>query len=148
MQIRRILAVSIALALLSLGVLSACGGSDQEAGTINQDVTIGAETNAATPVTGADTEGAETGAETAAAEGDAAAGASVFQSAGCGGCHALAAAGSNGAVGPNLNSQTYSYDAVLTVVTNGRGAMPSYSGQLSEDEIRNVSAYVAENSGQ
>lgn len=144
MQIRRILAVTVALALLALGVLSACGGSNQEAGTINQDVTIGAETNAATPVTGADAGDAET----AVAEGDAAAGASVFQSAGCGGCHALAAAGSNGAVGPNLNSQTYSYDSVLTVVTNGRGAMPGYSGQLSEDEIRNVSAYVAENSGQ
>ena len=39
------------------------------------------------------------------ASGGASAGRKVFASAGCGGCHTLAAAGSNGQVGPNLDKQ-------------------------------------------
>lgn len=155
MQIRRFIAVVIALSVLALGVLSACGGGADEAGTINQDITIGTGTEA-TPVEGGDagtaesveeatTEAAET---TAAAEGDAAAGEAIFASAGCAGCHALAAAGANGAVGPNLDELMPSYDQVLAVVTNGRGAMPAYASQLSEADIQNVSAYVAQNAGQ
>jgi mono/diheme cytochrome c family protein len=156
MQIRRFIAVVIALSVLALGVLSACGGGADEAGTINQDITIGTGTEA-TPVEGGDAGTAESveeatpvegGATTAAAEGDAAAGEAIFASAGCAGCHTLAAAGANGAVGPNLDDLKPSYDQVLSIVTNGRGAMPAYSGQLSEADIQNVSAYVAQNAGQ
>lgn len=153
MQIRRFIAVVIALSVLALGVLSACGGGADEAGTINQDVTIGTGTEA-TPVEGGDAGTAESVEEeapaetTAAAEGDAAAGEAIFASAGCAGCHTLAAAGANGAVGPNLDDVKPSYEATLDIVTNGRGAMPAYSGQLSEADIQNVSAFVAQNAGQ
>jgi mono/diheme cytochrome c family protein len=32
-------------------------------------------------------------------------------------------------------------------VTNGRGAMPAFGDQLSEEQIGAVAAYVAENAG-
>jgi mono/diheme cytochrome c family protein len=154
MENRRLIAIVIAVGALSLGVLSACGGSDA-VGTLGGEVTIGTGTNPTeTPIDegGATTEEAattEAAGETtaAAAEGDAAAGAAVFTSAGCGGCHTLAAAGSAGAVGPNLDDVKPDYAAVMDIVTNGRGAMPAFSGQLSEDDIKNVAAYVSQNAG-
>mgnify|MGYP006270414177 CR=1 FL=1 len=155
MQKSRLIAIAIAIGVLSLGVLTACGGGDNPAGTIGGEVTIGTGTNpTSTPVetggeaaatTAADTMGGETTA--AAAEGDAAAGAQVFATAGCTGCHTLAAAGSNGNVGPNLDEVKPDYATVMQFVTNGQGAMPSFSGQLSEDDIKNVAAYVSQNAG-
>lgn len=159
MHTPRLLLILIALGALGTGVLTACGGGDTEAsGTIGGEVTIGTGT-VGTPVgddqaadggeaaaTTAEAEGGETAA--AAGEGDAAAGAAVFEGAGCGGCHTLAAAGSAGNVGPNLDELKPSYDQVLDIVTNGRGAMPAFSGQLSEDDIKNVAAYVSQSAGQ
>jgi mono/diheme cytochrome c family protein len=78
---------------------------------------------------------------------DAAAGAKVFASAGCGSCHTLSAAKSGGQVGPNLDDAKPGYDTVLAKVTNGGGGMPSFGGQLSDQQIRDVAAYVAENAG-
>jgi mono/diheme cytochrome c family protein len=79
-----------------------------------------------------------------AAEGDPQAGADVFASAGCGGCHVLEAAGSSGAVGPSLDEAKPPFELVVERVTNGMGAMPSFKDQLSEDDIRNVAAYVVQ----
>ena len=79
--------------------------------------------------------------------GDAAAGATVFASAGCGGCHTLAAANTSGTVGPNLDEASPSADHVVERVTNGKGAMPSFKDQLSEQQIQDVAAYVSENAG-
>jgi mono/diheme cytochrome c family protein len=89
--------------------------------------------------------GATDGGEAPA--GDAAAGAEVFASAGCGSCHALADAGSTGAVGPNLDESQPSYELVVDRVTNGMGAMPSFAGQLSEEQIQDVAAYVVQVTG-
>lgn len=75
-------------------------------------------------------------------EGDAAAGEAVFTSAGCGGCHTLGAAGSSGKVGPNLDETKPDGALVVERVTNGKGAMPSFSGQLDETQIEDVAAYV------
>ncbi len=158
MEKRRLIATVIALGALSLGLLTACGGGSEAVGTLGGEVTIGTGTNpTSTPVdnggasTGGDaaTTAADTGATTAApaGEGDAAAGATIYQSAGCGGCHTMAAAGSAGAVGPNLDDLKPSYDAVMTQVTNGGGGMPAFSGSLSADDIKNVSAYVSQNAG-
>lgn len=71
-------------------------------------------------------------------------GAQVFSSAGCGGCHTLAAAHSSGTVGPDLNVLKPSYAAVVLQVEHGGGAMPSFKGSLSAAEIRAVARYVAE----
>jgi mono/diheme cytochrome c family protein len=76
------------------------------------------------------------------AEGDAAAGEAVFASAGCGGCHALEAAGSSGAVGPNLDQSKPDAALVVDRVTNGSGVMPAFGDTLSEKQIQDVAAYV------
>jgi len=81
------------------------------------------------------------------ADADAAAGAKVFASAGCGSCHTLAAAKSSGQVGPNLDDAQPSYDVVVPKVTDGGGGMPAFGGQLSEQQIRDVAAFVATRAG-
>jgi cytochrome c553 len=70
-------------------------------------------------------------------------GAKVFADAGCGSCHTFDAAGSNGTVGPNLDEASPSFDEAVRKVTNGGGGMPSFEGQLSEQEIRDVAAFVS-----
>jgi cytochrome c553 len=74
--------------------------------------------------------------------GNAEAGAEVFSSAGCGGCHTLEAAGTSGTVGPNLDDAGPDHALVVDRVTNGKGAMPSFEDQLSEQQIQDVAAYV------
>jgi len=130
-------AALIALAALGLALLvAACGGEDDK--TTAPETVVGsvpAETGAPP---------AETGAEPSApaGEGDAAAGEAVFASAGCVSCHTLEAAGSTGTVGPNLDEAKPDHDLVVDRVTNGSGAMPSFSGTLSEQQIQDVAAYV------
>jgi mono/diheme cytochrome c family protein len=74
-------------------------------------------------------------------------GAKVFASAGCAGCHTLAAASASGNVGPNLDDLQPSADTVRTQVENGGGGMPSFSGDLSPAEIDAVATYVSQNAG-
>jgi DMSO/TMAO reductase YedYZ molybdopterin-dependent catalytic subunit/cytochrome c553 len=62
----------------------------------------------------------------------------------CGVCHALADAGSQGAVGPNLNVLKPTEAQVAQAVSQGVGIMPSFGAQLSSDEIAALAAYVAE----
>jgi mono/diheme cytochrome c family protein len=85
-------------------------------------------------------------ATTAAGEGNAQAGAQVFATAGCGGCHTLAAAGSSGTVGPSLDDVRPSFDTVVQFVTNGSGPMPAFGRQgiLNEQQILDVAAYVVQ----
>ena len=78
------------------------------------------------------------------AAGTAQAGADVFASAGCGSCHTLEEAGTSGTTGPQLDDANLSADAVAAQVRNGGGGMPAFSDQLSEEEIENVAAFVAE----
>ena len=81
------------------------------------------------------------------ANASASAGAKVFGSAGCGSCHTLAAAHASGQVGPNLDQLRPGFAAVHDKVTNGGGGMPPFSGQLSEQQIRDVAAFVATRAG-
>ena len=74
-------------------------------------------------------------------------GKSIFASAGCGGCHTLAAAGSSGTVGPNLDEAKPDLDLAVDRITNGQGGMPSFKGQLSEAQIEAVAKFVADNAG-
>jgi mono/diheme cytochrome c family protein len=78
------------------------------------------------------------------AEGDPAAGKEIFVgSAGCSGCHTLADAQATGTVGPNLDQLKPSYDAAVAQVTNGGGGMPPFKGTLTEQQIKDVAAYVS-----
>jgi mono/diheme cytochrome c family protein len=105
------------------------------------------EAHAAEGAGGSD-HGEEGGAPPPAASGSTAAGEAVFESAGCGSCHTLADAGASGAVGPNLDDAKPSQELVVDRVTNGMGAMPSFSDQLSEEQITEVAAYVSSVAGQ
>jgi mono/diheme cytochrome c family protein len=79
--------------------------------------------------------------------GDAAAGKAVFESAGCGSCHTLADAGTSGAVGPNLDDAKPDAALVKERVTNGKGPMPPFKGQLTDAQIADVAAYVSSVAG-
>jgi mono/diheme cytochrome c family protein len=79
--------------------------------------------------------------------GNAKAGKAVFASAGCSGCHTLKAAGSSGNVGPNLDQLHPSFDAVQNQVEHGGGGMPAFKGQLSDQQIKDVAAFVSSSAG-
>ena len=81
------------------------------------------------------------------AAGDATAGKQVFETAGCTSCHTLADAGATGTVGPNLDEAKPPASLVVDRVTHGKGVMPSFSGQLSEQQIQDVAAYVSSVAG-
>jgi mono/diheme cytochrome c family protein len=67
----------------------------------------------------------------------------VFESAGCTSCHTLKDANATGTVGPNLDDVKPSRDKVVERVTNGKGVMPSFKGQLTPQQIAAVAAYVS-----
>lgn len=79
--------------------------------------------------------------------GDPAAGKSVFAKAGCGSCHVLKSAGASGQVGPDLDATKPPTELVVERVTNGAGVMPPFKGELSEQEIADVAAFVASSAG-
>ena len=137
------LAMLLALGLLVL-VAAGCGGGEEA--TPTPDTVSGSTPAATSGDTGeTETEGTET---SGGAEGDPGAGKEVFASAGCASCHTLADAGASGTVGPNLDDAKPDAELVKDRVTNGKGAMPSFKGQLSETQINDVSAYVSSVAGQ
>ncbi|HVS86210.1 MAG TPA: c-type cytochrome [Gaiellaceae bacterium] len=79
--------------------------------------------------------------------GVAAAGKQVFLKAGCTNCHTLAAAKSTGTVGPNLDAAKPSAKLVAARVTLGKNVMPSFKGQLSDQQIADVAAFVSSAAG-
>ena len=85
--------------------------------------------------------------ETGAAGGTEPAGKAVFADNGCGTCHTLAAAGSNGTIGPNLDETKPSKELAIDRVTNGSGAMPSFADSLSEEQIEMVADFVSSSAG-
>jgi len=121
---RRAFALALLTAALAI-VVAGCGGGGDD-GTTEASTT----TSTTTSTTGG-------------SSGDAAAGKEVFASAGCGGCHTFSAAGSSGSVGPNLDDAAPSYDHVVTQVTEGGGAMPSFKDKLTEQQIQDVAAFVS-----
>ena len=88
------------------------------------------------------------GGETTEGEGGGTAdGEAIFAEAGCGGCHALEAAGSSGTVGPDLDESKPSKELAIDRVTNGQGAMPAFGDQYSAEQIEAVADYVVSSTG-
>ncbi|MGI8478793.1 MAG: c-type cytochrome [Gaiellaceae bacterium] len=152
---RRTALVLAALALvLTAGLAVGCGGEEEATptpdtitGTVTTDTTETDTTETETTET-TETETDTTETETTDTEpaggGDPAAGKEVFLGVGgCGSCHTLADAGTTGSIGPNLDEAAPSLDLALDRVTNGQGAMPPFSGQLTEQQIADVAAYVS-----
>jgi cytochrome c553 len=113
-----------ALGLVAVG----CGGEEEKTATPET-------TEGSVPMPTETTETTDTG-EGGEVEGDPGAG------------HALADAGTSGAVGPNLDETMPSYALIVDRVTNGKGGMPAFSSSLSEQDIQNVAAYISEVAGQ
>ncbi|MGZ3343799.1 MAG: c-type cytochrome [Caulobacteraceae bacterium] len=68
----------------------------------------------------------------------------LFTDYGCASCHTLGDAGATGHVGPALDGNpSVTEEFVTDRVTNGQGMMPSFASQLTKDEIRTLSAYIA-----
>jgi len=65
----------------------------------------------------------------------------------CGSCHTLAAAGTKGNVGPNLNQLKPPEKTVEHQVINGGGAMPAFKGTLTPAQITAVAKYVSSSAG-
>ena len=73
-------------------------------------------------------------------------GAAIFK-ANCTSCHTLAAAGSTGTVGPNLDQLKPAMAVVVRQVTNGGTIMPAFKGKLSAAQIQAVAKYVSSSAG-
>jgi len=155
---RRTALVLAALTLaLAVGVAAGCGGEEEATptpdtitGTVTTDTTETETTETetteteTTETTGTGTETTETTDTAPAAGGDPAAGKEVFLGVGgCGSCHTFADAGTSGSIGPNLDDAAPSLDLALDRITNGQGAMPAFSDQLTEQQIADVAAYVS-----
>ena len=134
---RRIHLVALIALALALGLLGA-GCLDGTETTATADTVVGTLPTATTDTS-----------DVPALEltGDPTAGKAVFTSAGCVGCHTLADAGATGTVGPNLDDAKPDTELVVTRVTKGMGGMPPFAGQLTDQQIADVAAYVTQATG-
>jgi cytochrome c553 len=145
------LVLSVCLFLAMMSTVIVFGKEDEEAhaeqvATANPGETSSTETTPA-PTTETQTQTTATTTESAGgpyANGDATAGKAVFASAGCSACHTLKAAGATGTVGPNLDQKKPDEALIVDRVVNGKGAMPSFKSQLSDQQIADVVAFVHE----
>ena len=70
-------------------------------------------------------------------------GLALFNDYSCSACHALADAGAAGSIGPSLDrNPRLTRSFAIDVIANGRGAMPAFAGQMSDDEIAALADYI------
>ena len=63
----------------------------------------------------------------------------------CGACHRLADASATGAIGPSLdNNPRLTLAFTRDTIHDGRGAMPSFAGQISDPDIAKLAAYIVQ----
>ena len=149
--------VTLLLTVAMLGAVVVFAAEDEGAEAAEHAETQQTETE--TGPTETETGPTETTPATTAPEeeepaGDPAAGKTLFASNGCGGCHTFEAAGSTGAVGPNLDEALEGKDAEFVhqsiVEPNAQvaegfnpGVMPSFQ-QLSEDQVNDLVAFLTQ----
>ncbi|MCB2065989.1 MAG: cytochrome c [Erythrobacter sp.] len=69
----------------------------------------------------------------------------LFSQYGCSACHAFADGGGTGHIGPSLDGNaSLTVDYVTQTVSNGQGAMPSFGGMLSEQQLATLARYIVE----
>jgi cytochrome c6 len=163
MRARRVFPLLLVLAGVAL-VASGCFSSKVANTTITNEITIGQGTTAksvnpasgggsaatttattATTSTGTTSTAGSTATTTGGSTADVAAGKTAF-TATCGGCHTLKDAGTNGQVGPDLDSLApLTVQRVAQQIMNGGGPMPPKL--LTGQDAANVAAYVASVAG-
>lgn len=123
---RRVLRRLSVLTLMALALLVAgCGGGEDEGATSEA-------TPAPTAASGSGEQQASAGRDT-------------FVSA-CGACHTMSDAGTNGQIGPNLDTLEPDAETVLTAIQTGPGQMPA--NLVEGEQAQQVAEYVAANSGE
>ena len=103
-------------------------------------------------------------ATTQAVKGDAKAGAKLFASQGCGGCHTFKPAGTNGTVGPDLDKLAdyakksnmgsladFTHESIASpssyIEKGYPNSMPDFGATLSDKQIADLVAYLTQNLG-
>jgi mono/diheme cytochrome c family protein len=82
-------------------------------------------------------------ADAAAADAHLAAGKQLFEDWGCASCHALKDAGASGHIGPAFDGNAaLTKEFTVGRITNGQGAMPSFGGLMTDEEIATLSDYI------
>ena len=74
-------------------------------------------------------------------------GSELWNAAGCGSCHTLAASRSKGAVGPNLDTLRPTEAEVAAKVRRGSAKMPAYGKALTAAQIDAIAVYVSTAAG-
>lgn len=70
-------------------------------------------------------------------------GRALFNDWSCSACHTLADAKSSGQIGPAFDGNAnLDYAFTADRITNGQGAMPSFGGQMTDEEIDIISKYI------
>jgi len=108
---------------------------------------------------------AQTTTAQAAVKGDAKAGEALFAAQGCGGCHKLQAAGTNGNVGPDLDKladyaktanqgslEEFTHESIANptayVEKGFSPTMPNFGETLSDKQIADLTAFLVQNQPQ
>jgi mono/diheme cytochrome c family protein len=67
----------------------------------------------------------------------------LFTNWSCNSCHSLADANAEGHVGPSFDGNAgLTVQFVTSRVTDGQGAMPAFGGQMTDEEIATIAAYI------
>lgn len=143
--------VTLLLTVAMLGAVVVFAAEDEGAEAAGHTETQQTETETGPTET---TPPATTAPEEEEPAGDPAAGKALFASNGCGSCHTFEAAGTTGAVGPNLDESLEGKDAAYVrqsiVEPNAEvaegftaGVMPSFQ-QLSEDQVNDLVAFLTQ----
>lgn len=127
-------------------VLAGCGGKEIVSPTAETVIGTVATTTQATAV------------------GNAKAGAALFTSQGCGGCHTFKPAGTNGTIGPDLDKlaqyaktanqgslETFTQESIANpsayIEKGYSNVMPNFGQSLSAKQIADLVAYLTQNQG-
>lgn len=147
MTILPIRSLTATAAVLATGLAIAACGSDNSTGPSDAQVKDAVSAvKPGTATTATTTQATTTAATTTTTQAVSADGKALF-TANCAGCHTLKSAGAAGSVGPNLDQLKPSSSTVQGKVEAGGGAMPSFKGQLSPEEIKAIAAYVSSSAG-